>query len=582
MVGIPFLPFFVPTQAATQQTTPPNGSFIIDLPKTIQQLTTGSSLQGIVTNQTPGGTVTVTTSQGTITLSTALLLPVGSELVFNPKSSGSSFILQLTQLNQTPAEQTVKIHPNAPLPTSSSTPENTTKSLLNFQLVAGAKLSADPTPSTTSTSPLTQQAVQFTPLPSITPNIVANGLLPNPSPHPFSQLLQHLHISPATQTTQGQTPDINTFSSTNNAPTSTAATQNPGSSAFSQGAIVTVKVTSITPPTVSASSTPSSAPVAPNANPLQLNATVIPSANPQTGDVQLSTPLGTLTLSSEKPLPQGTQLSLEIIALAPTTTQTASTASGNLTQSLQEALPQLLKHWKTLGDVADIIKQELPASSGTLHSTSPSSAKNDQPLDALLKSFLPSPDKSLASKLLHFTNSIKGGDIQQWVGPQVVRLLEKANQLPLLDKLSDEFTMIGKIFREHTPSGWQLLLFPLYDGDEIHQTRMYVKHFQHEGTDDDESYEGTRFIVDVDLSQLGAIQFDGIVRSHNHFKHFDLILRSHKPLSEEMQQDIQAIYTEASDITGMKGSISFQTMEEFPVNPEAELFTEGSNNSILA
>jgi hypothetical protein len=52
---------------------------------------------------------------------------------------------------------------------------------------------------------------------------------------------------------------------------------------------------------------------------------------------------------------------------------------------------------------------------------------------------------------------------------------------------------------------------------------------------------------------------------------FDLIVRSHTALPEEMQRAILQIYNDAGQITGYKGGLSFQAVREFPVKPMEEV-----------
>ncbi len=50
------------------------------------------------------------------------------------------------------------------------------------------------------------------------------------------------------------------------------------------------------------------------------------------------------------------------------------------------------------------------------------------------------------------------------------------------------------------------------------------------GTDED-----TRFVIETEMSRLGAFQFDGMVRG----KRLDLVLRSHAPLAPELRQEAE-------------------------------------------
>ncbi|HYM04451.1 MAG TPA: hypothetical protein VET85_15970, partial [Stellaceae bacterium] len=75
--------------------------------------------------------------------------------------------------------------------------------------------------------------------------------------------------------------------------------------------------------------------------------------------------------------------------------------------------------------------------------------------------------------------------------------------------------------------------------------------------------EGTRFVLDVDLSRLGEVQFDGLVR----MQRFDLVLRSHRAIDAEMRRDIADVFRDATSAAGLSGDIVFTTASRFAVAP---------------
>ena len=73
---------------------------------------------------------------------------------------------------------------------------------------------------------------------------------------------------------------------------------------------------------------------------------------------------------------------------------------------------------------------------------------------------------------------------------------------------------------------------------------------QHNQIDDGDA---TRFIIELDLSKLGRIQLDGLVTSKG--KHFDLFVRSEVPLGKSMRRDLNNIFIDFMEITGISGKI---------------------------
>jgi hypothetical protein len=125
--------------------------------------------------------------------------------------------------------------------------------------------------------------------------------------------------------------------------------------------------------------------------------------------------------------------------------------------------------------------------------------------------------------------------------------------------------------------------FPIAVASELQQTRLFVKRDrkQKENNGILSNEENTRFVLEMDLSQLGEIQMDGFVRNQNNKVQFDLIIRSLTKLSTEIENDILNIYNSIGELTGYKGSVSFQAVKEFPVNPMEEIIKDNHENVII-
>ncbi len=97
---------------------------------------------------------------------------------------------------------------------------------------------------------------------------------------------------------------------------------------------------------------------------------------------------------------------------------------------------------------------------------------------------------------------------------------------------------------------------------------------QNRRRDDGDAPEEVRFLIDLDMSALGALQLDGLV----HGKRFDLMVRSHTDMPEPVRIEITRIFEEAIAATGMTGSIFFQTVSEFAVSPLDDVRRQGSGS----
>jgi hypothetical protein len=147
-----------------------------------------------------------------------------------------------------------------------------------------------------------------------------------------------------------------------------------------------------------------------------------------------------------------------------------------------------------------------------------------------------------------------------------VRHLGRDGHGELVSRLGRDLAQIGRL-SDAAGGDWRLVPFPLYDGSELHQLRLFLRHGgggrqDQEGGDGEEA---TRFVLEVSLSRLGDLQLDGLVRR----KRFDLILRTRHGLSDAMRRDITEIFHSANEATGSKGSIAFQASADWSPMPVA-------------
>lgn len=178
---------------------------------------------------------------------------------------------------------------------------------------------------------------------------------------------------------------------------------------------------------------------------------------------------------------------------------------------------------------------------------------------------LPSHNARATSNILFFLSALRGGDVRGWLGADMTRAAERAGQRRLIDRLGDDFSQLRALIDADDDAEWRAAPFPFFDGKEIEPVNMFVRGRRPKKGDGEED---VRFVVQFELSALGTMQLDGLLRQQN----FDLIVRSHTGLSEQVRQDISALFNGAIDATGLKGDIVFQNVATFPVSPFSDLF----------
>jgi hypothetical protein len=260
-------------------------------------------------------------------------------------------------------------------------------------------------------------------------------------------------------------------------------------------------------------------------------ATVNAAASPKTW---IATPFGLLAAAGPAPGPVGTRLLLEVmlrdeptvraplpLMTAPSTPTAASLATD--------------KSWPAIREIMT-----------TVQAVAPDVAEH------LANVTLPRIGPSLAAGLMAFVAAVRQGNPRDWLGDQTIDSLQHTGHGALIDKLADDFSSAARAATTTSPHGWQSLLMPLYDGDRLQQIRFY---WQRQKRKSDKPKNGTRFVVEAELTTLGVLQLDGIFDKPQ----FDLVVRTSTSLPAPIRNDIIEIFGDALLATSLKGAVSFQT-----------------------
>ena len=283
--------------------------------------------------------------------------------------------------------------------------------------------------------------------------------------------------------------------------------------------------------------TPAPAPAAPTAAPGTvspppvLTGTVI--AHPPGGNAVVRTPAATLSLPMPAGLPVGSRVTLEVIgrpelpplAAAATSKPEGLTAAG----------------WPALDDAVTIL------------------ARTDAQAAELLLRAIPQANARMAASMAMFASALRSGDPRQVLADAVTRGLERAGKRDTADRLKGDVEKLSADSARPLAGGeWRAYTMPFLGGAQIEPIRLYVRHDPEDeqggrrrGRGDDE-----RFVLEVAMTRLGRVQLDGLVRRTD--KQFDLIVRTERPLPQDMRRDIAAIFAENAEVCGTSGMVSFQ------------------------
>ena len=474
------------------------------------------------TQSLPANQVQVETTLGPITLQTALPIPKGAVLTLMLSRLTPQPQFLITEINGKPVPgtqtaQTILQNAGAPslVANRTSAPPLTEGMRISATLVRPATVPTSSTPQI----PGSQQApgpVQVVP----TPQTSLSASLPTP---PTAAQPGAAH-TPAT----GSQPPLPTSTSGGVQPTSLATAQLiqlPSGSRF------TVSIVRIDLPSA-ALNTATPGPGGGLAAGATLSGTVT-GITPQ-GQPIVQTPNATIALETTAKINEGMRVTLKLDSgLSPPSTSDAAKLGG---AGPAETLAQA-KSWSQLDEALKALAHTDPAR-----------------FQHITQNVLPQPGAKLTSQMLFFLSALKGGDIKAWLGDTASRVIER-DRPGMIGRLGGDMQIMSKLVDEPQSGDWRLALIPLWNGNQLEQLRMY---YRNRGGQDDEDGEGdgTRFVLDIELSNLGHVQIDGLMKSQT--KKLDLIVRTDQPFPDMWRTDLADIFQTAQDITGIGGSLAFQ------------------------
>lgn len=285
-----------------------------------------------------------------------------------------------------------------------------------------------------------------------------------------------------------------------------------------------------------------------SAMPATLTGTVAP--NTASGQPLVQTPVGLLALATSARLPAGATVTLQVLgAASPPATPGTGTAPG-VAAPAQALPPPSPAGWPALNEAAQVLQRADATAAQALARALPGAggATPGAPQVAL--------------GLVGFAAAMRLGDGRALLGRESVEALQNAGRADLAGKVLGDFgDMAGRLARP-TGGEWRTVFVPFATGERIDPVRVVVR--RPPDSEDERAAreeEGERFVVDLDLSRLGRVQLDGLVRQRA--KRFDLVVRTGQPLPVEARNDIATLFRESLEAMGLAGQASFQATPHF-------------------
>jgi len=251
----------------------------------------------------------------------------------------------------------------------------------------------------------------------------------------------------------------------------------------------------------------------------------------------LETPAGRFAVQSQAALPPGTRLLIERTDQAPPQRAAAPAPLDTVAG----------KNWPALAAALQALDQSHPA------------------LADALRLAIPQEGPLLAPVLLLFVASLRRGDSSGWLGQAALGELRRNGQGQIASQLDSDFTRLARQSTATAQDGWHSIPVPLMAEGGLTGLQLHLRRYP---PSDDEAESGTpesnqnsvRFLIDAEPSATGPIQLDGLVRQDKPAKAatLDLILRSQKPIAQNLRGDIARLFTDSLATTGLKGGLVFQ------------------------
>lgn len=461
--------------------------------------------------------------------------------------SGTTLLVRITNLvpPPTPQEQAPEQTPESPPVSLAGEPETAPSpapTAISILAAAPVPTPAPPPAQTPVQPPVDTAAIQAPPPTATEPPIAQPAPITAPAP---TQAPLSATNAPATMTipAPGPAPTTAPFP----LPTPTPAPALPPTLAPVPASVsvpVQMATTALVP-----GPTPANAPAPP---PAEIGGEVLP--NNDAGRPLVRSPVGLLALSVEPQAapPAGAHVTLAIIG-KPVPPPIAAVPPP-VDDPPDKALPRRL---------ADLVEQ--------------AQSSGNEKLAEAVRQAIPAPGPKLAAQLLSVIASAEqpSQGLSRWLGEGLAAALTHSAP-EATAQLARQWETVSQPVQGPDNGEWRSLLLPLMMGGQMSLLRLTTRN-PRRGATPAEGEKGTRFLLDLDLSRLGPMQFDGLVKRQH--KHFDLIIRTRDPLPGEMRRDIDGLFLNGLLNFGLQGSVVFQADGRFVETPR---LTGDANGIIFA
>jgi hypothetical protein len=508
---------------------------IVKAPDVLATLTKGTVLSGTVVDSGKSAGLQVLTKYGTVELDVKLALLSGTKLALQVREGGQLH-LQIVRTDTTAKLPDGTGKGLTPAPPSIASPDGATVRLPGQTLTATLQT----TVANTTTARPGAASTSVVPPGAVSPA----GMAGNPGNTAFAQLPAALRLLPAGSQFQVQITGV----------VATAASRiipGTGSQAVPSGSVT---ATGTPPPSATSGATVSGVPKPGAAHvPLSTTASIASTTGPvvsgtviasaANGRPVIQTAFGILSLNQPLQLPLGTAVNIQVLANSlPQLISDTAKAGGD---PLAARLTGFTSGWPSLEALT------LRGEEGRVSSA----------LMSHVMQRVPAAGPGLSSSILFFLSALNSGQVGNWLGRPTLNQLQREGHGDLTARMDQDLIQIGRL-SDSGGAEWRTLFLPFLDDGQIRQLRLFMRNRNDEDGEDSGDQPGsnaTRFLLEIELSKLGDLQLDGLIRS----KLFDLIVRTRRPFTRAIRNEIIRIFTDSNHDLGMAGQILFEASNQW-------------------
>jgi hypothetical protein len=168
---------------------------------------------------------------------------------------------------------------------------------------------------------------------------------------------------------------------------------------------------------------------------------------------------------------------------------------------------------------------------------------------------LPRAGERLATAVLQLIGALPAPPDEASHGRGALMAMSRAGPEDLPARLAADLAPTLMRSADPAPADWRVFTLPILEDGRLASLRLAVRR---RGEEDRRgggaAPQPQRFLIDLDLSRLGPLQLDGLVRKPR----FDLLLRAARPLPAPIRAEIIGVFADACAGCGLDGALSFR------------------------